>query len=60
MILAIESFSIRFLDPSDTFFGGDGFLEGSMLAPPADEAWSRRRLGELDAEETLFKLGLRE
>lgn len=59
MPLDSKSFSIRFLDPSDTFFGGDGFLDGSMPAPVVDEPWILRQLGELEVEETLFKLGLR-
>lgn len=59
MPLVSKSFSIRFLDPSDTFFGGDGFLDGRMPAPLSDELWNLRQLAELEVEETLFKLGLR-
>lgn len=59
--LGRESFSIRFLEPSGTFLGGDGFLARNCgaLAVCAGPG-PRRRLGELEAEETLLRLGLRE
>lgn len=59
--LGRESLSPRFLETSGTFLGGDGFLARNNGALDAGAgAGTRRRLGELEAEETLLRLGLRE
>lgn len=56
-----KSFSTRFLEPSGIFLAGDGFLAWTRCVLAADAgAGTRWWTGELEADEMVVRLGLRE